>query len=87
MRKIYIEYLDQSLASIDMNRIPSALIRAVDDARNRYPDVLNEWPKMRFDELFEKMYNCRMEYNNFTGISVITWMKDSDYTAFLLKWA
>ena len=86
MRKIYIEYRDASLDAIDMDRIPSALIHAVDDARRRFPDIENAWPNMRFDQLFEKLYNCRMEYNNFTGIDTITWMKDSDYTAFLLKW-
>ena len=87
MRKIYIEYKEPNLAAIDMDRIPAALIHAVDDARRRFPDIENAWPKMRFDELFEKLYNCRMEYNRFTGIETITWMKDSDYTAFLLRWA
>ena len=92
MIRIDIPYRTDDVKSVNFDMMPSDLIHAVMDTRRQYPDILNEDmelpdPKFHFDRLFEQLFRCRVEYNDFRGIKSIIWDNDLDYTWFKLKWA
>lgn len=86
MITIEFPYRKDDPKSINIENVPEALIRAIHEAYLEYPNVKNQGENMRFDKLFSKLYNCRIEYNKDHGIASITWDDDRDYTLFLLKW-
>lgn len=87
---IKIPYRQDDPKSVAVDQVPEAVLRAITLTRQEYPvdnDSLDRpQPKFHFDRLFEKLYNCRIEYKNKHAIDSIVWDDDRDYTAFLLKW-
>ena len=85
---IAIPYRRDDPKSIKIARVPPQLLRAVDDLREKNPELINNNEnKFPLDKLFELTYNCRVEYNEFNGISRIIWDDDRDYILFLLRWS
>jgi len=74
---------------IESDRIPQALRHAIAKTYELYPKVVNDDKNkdMRFDRLFETLYNCKIEYNEHLVVSRVVWADDRDYTVFLLKWS
>ena len=85
MIAIDIPYREDDPKSIRMDEVPASLQYAIDRTVKKYPTVQNKGKRMRFDRLFEKLYNCKIEYNDFNGISRIVWADDRDYVMFLLQ--
>ena len=74
--------------SINMDQVPSALTRAIIATVQQYPEIRNDTDEREFDRLFERLYNCCVEYAPGEIIpSRVVWPDDRDYTAFLLRWA
>ena len=88
MIAIDIPYREEDSHLIKMDQVPAALQNAISKTFDLYPKIVNneKTKDMRFDRLFEKLYNCRIEYNENNAVSRIVWDNDHDYTMFLLKW-
>jgi hypothetical protein len=84
---IAIEFPYRKNGDYDVERIPSHLLRAIHDARERHPRTFNREGRMRFDQLFCELYNCRIEYQRENALARIVWDRESDYTAFVLRWS
>lgn len=92
MIAIEIPYINDDKNYVDFSRVPVPLLRAIEAARKKYPDVANDNPmasnpKFPLDRLFEQLYDCTIEYNKDNVIVRIVWNRECDYTLFLLKWA
>lgn len=73
--------------TVDSEQLPLAIITAVKETLEAYPTVSNTTTSREFDRLFEKLYNCNVEYYEDGIASRIVWPDDRDYTIFLLKWS
>lgn len=73
-----------------LETIPTAVLTAVSETAKKYPNCQNDGANQNFpfDRLFEKLYNCRIEYHeDNVEVGRIIWDDDYDYTMFLLRWA
>lgn len=91
MISIEIPYRKDNPKSVDVSQVPAPVLRAIILTSQEHAEVANDLtdapkPKFHFDRLFEKLYNCRIEYKNKHAIRRIVWDNDQDYTIFLLKW-
>jgi hypothetical protein len=92
MISIDIPYRRDDPKSVDLDRIPGPVLKAITTTRQEYPEIDNErvdkpYPKFWFDRLFEELYNCRIEYKGKYAVDRIVWDNDRDYTVFLLRWS
>ena len=89
MKIIDITYRTNDINSINFDQVPPALLNAIMDTKRNNPDLIADIDNKDYpmDRLFEKLYKCRLEYNDFNGIKRIIWPDERDYIMFLLKWS
>ena len=91
MKTIEIPYRQDDPKSVDLDLVPAALLKAIDTAKNENPELIDCQIKLPndqpLDRLFERLYNCRIEYNEFNGVGRVIWPDDKDYIWFLMRWA
>lgn len=92
MIKIQIQYVSNS-DFVDREKIPVPLLNAIVKLQVEHPEIANQFnqdlKEYELDKLFERLYNCRIEYNDhaWPKPTAIVWDNDVDYTLFLLKWS
>lgn len=91
MIEIKVPYKTDDPTLVDIPAVPTPLLRACIDMRDRYPGRKSRSQTNgthgENEDRFQEEYRCRLVYNNFNGIHSFIWDNDADYTAFLLRWS
>ena len=88
MIAIDIPFRTDDPKSVIMEEVPAAIRNAISGIHQEYPKLENnKTNNMKFDRLFEQLYNCKVEYNENNAVSRIIWKNEHDYTIFLLRWS
>ena len=87
MKTIEIPYRQDDPKSVAVAEVPQALLNAVHDTLARYPEVMVDDPINKpLDRMFERLYNCKVEYRDEWSAVRVVWDNDADYTWFMLRW-